>query len=180
MYKKRNVAAYSVAIYDLVKEENKLAELHEQFEDLLEIFKTHPELIDYLKNDLISEKERTETIDLVMKDFHWILVNTVKVIMQRRMMPFVKKILVGYLKLANKELRIRFLRLVSAFPLTDEQVEAIRQKIQKVTHRTIELKCVVDPSLISGIRIESQTEILEMNLKHDLETIQKLILFNKK
>ncbi|WP_036452918.1 ATP synthase F1 subunit delta [Mycoplasma buteonis] len=179
MYKKRNVAAYSVAIFDLVKEEKMLSDLHEQFENLLEIFKTHPELIEYLKNDLISEKERLETIELVLKDFHWILINTVKVIMQRRMMPFVVKILIEYLKLSNKELRIRFVRVVSAFPLTEEQLEKIRLKIQKVTRRTIEIKSVVDPSLISGIRIESQTEILEMNYKHDLETIKNIILTKK-
>ncbi|VEU70314.1 ATP synthase F1 subunit delta [Mycoplasmopsis glycophila] len=176
MYAKRNIAAYSVAIFDLVKEEHELSKIQPEFENLLEIIKLNPELVTYLGNDLISEKERLKTIELVFKDFHWIILNTLKVIVQRRMSPYLKKIIIEYLKLSNKELKIRFVRVVSAFPLDDNQLEEIKNKLQKVTRRTIKLKHSIDPNLISGIRIESRTEILEMNIKHDLEKIKLDIL----
>ncbi|QGZ97664.1 ATP synthase F1 subunit delta [Mycoplasma sp. NEAQ87857] len=180
MYIKRNISAYAVAIFDLVKEENLFKEIQPQFEELKEIFDTHPEFIEYLKNTLIPEKERMETIDLILKDKHEIVINTVKVIIQRKATSDLHKIIVEYLKLSNKELKIRFLKVVSAFPLTEKQLELIKEKIQKVTRRTIELKNVVDPSLISGIRIESKTEVLELNLYNDLLKIKKELLNSNK
>ncbi|RIV16652.1 ATP synthase F1 subunit delta [Mycoplasmopsis gallopavonis] len=180
MYIKRNIAAYSVAIFDLVQEEHAIQAIQPEFEELLEVLKKHPELVDYLANDLIPEKERLETIKLVFQDFHWIIRNTIEIVFQRRMIQYLRKILIEYLKLANKELKIRFVRVVSAFPLSEDQLEAIKLKLQKESRRTIELKHDVDPTLISGIRIESRTEILEMNIKHDLDTIQKIILKDNK
>ncbi|MHA3786040.1 ATP synthase F1 subunit delta [Mycoplasma sp. Z463D] len=176
MYVKRNVSAYAVAIYDLVKEQDKFKEIQSQFETVKDVFVTNPKFATYLGNDLISEDERFETIDLAFKDFDIIIRNMLKVIVQRRMTSYIVKIIIEYLKLSNNELKIRFAIVRSAFPLSEEQLDAIRQKVQSVTRRTVVLKNEVDPNLISGIQIVSKTEVLEMNLLHDLTKIKNEII----
>ncbi|WP_406613584.1 ATP synthase F1 subunit delta [Mycoplasma corogypsi] len=179
MYTNQHSSAYAVAIFDLVKDENKFQVIQPQFEKLLKIIHQNPELIDYLKNDMIDESHRLETIDLILKDFDEIVINAVKVIVLRRKASILVHVIKEYLKHSNSELRIRFLKVVSAFPLTDEQLEKIKQKMQKVTRRTIELVNVVDPNLISGFRIESRTEILESSVQNTLEKLKQEIINNE-
>ncbi|QCZ36671.1 ATP synthase F1 subunit delta [Mycoplasma nasistruthionis] len=179
MYYKRNVSAYAVAIYDLVKENDKFNEIQPEFEQVKNIITAHPELIDYLKNDLISEQERLKTVDLVFQGLDTIILNTIKVVVLRKMTPFLKKIIVEYLKLANNELKVRFVRVLSAFPLDSDQLDNIREKLQKVTRRTVVLKNEIDSTLISGIKIVSKTEVLEMNLQNDLNKIKNEFIIKK-
>ncbi|SJZ42938.1 ATP synthase F1 subunit delta [Mycoplasmopsis verecunda] len=180
MYVKRNVSAYAVAIYDLVKEQDKFKQVQSQFEDVKALFVQHPEFASYLGNDLIPEEERFKTIDLAFKNFDIIIQNLLKVIVQRRMTSYIVKIIVEYLKLSNNELKIRFAIVQSAFPLSEQQLDAIRQKVQSVTRRTVVLKNEVVPNLISGIKIVSKTEVLEMNLLHDLNKIKNEIIRTEK
>ncbi|QNM93726.1 ATP synthase F1 subunit delta [Mycoplasma sp. Pen4] len=180
MYIKRNISAYAVAIYDLVKEQDMFEATQAQFELVKEVFDKHPEFIDYFKNDSIDEEERLKSIDDAFGGMHWIVINTLKVIVQRRMAPAIKKIIIEYLKLSNNELRIRFAKVVSAFPISDAEMDLIREKIQSVTRRRVVLKNEVDPSLIGGIKIVSKTEVLEMNILNDLTKIKNSIIKKEK
>ncbi|WLP85876.1 ATP synthase F1 subunit delta [Mycoplasma seminis] len=176
MYVKRNVSAYAVAIYDLVKEQNKFEEIQSQFETVKDMFALHPEFMSYLGNDLIPEEERMKTIDIAFDTFDEIIRNTLKVIISRRMASYIVKIIIEYLKLSNNELKIRFAIVQSAFPLSEQQLDAIREKVQSVTRRTVVLKNEVVPGLISGIKIVSKTEVLEMNLLHDLIKLRNEVI----
>ncbi|WP_027121604.1 ATP synthase F1 subunit delta [Mycoplasma leonicaptivi] len=180
MYQKRNIAAYAVAIFDLVQEEKiDLKQMQHEFETIKELFNQHLEFFEYLKNDLIPETERLKIVDEIFKDFHWVIINTIKVIVQRKAIQFIKKIIIEYLKLSNRELKIRFIDVVSAFPLSKEELQKIKEKLQKTTRRTIEITNHINPNLISGFQIVSRTEILEVNIKNDLEKIKNNIIYNK-
>ncbi|WBP83870.1 ATP synthase F1 subunit delta [Mycoplasmopsis edwardii] len=179
MYQKSHASAYAVAIFDLVQEEQKFEKLQAEFELLKELINTNPEFIDYLKNDTILESDRLETIDLAFKDFDWIIINTLKVIVQRKAVTFLKKIIIEYLKLSNRELKIRYIDVVSAFPLSEEQLEQIKDKLQRTTRRTIKITNHIDKKLISGFKIVSRTEVLELNYNKELEKIKNQIIYKK-
>ncbi|MGZ9762482.1 ATP synthase F1 subunit delta [Mycoplasma sp. 394] len=177
---KKNIQAYSVAIFDLVHEADKFQQLHTQFEAVKEIFSKHPEFVDFFKDEFVPEEERLKTVDLAFKDFDWIIINALKVIIMRKVAKYIRKIIIEYLKLSNRELRIRFIDVISAFPLTNEQLEKIKTKIQNKTRRTIEMINHVDPSLIAGIKIVSRSETVEMNIKNNLEKLKhELIKYEK-
>ncbi|AKF41161.1 ATP synthase subunit delta [Mycoplasmopsis canis UFG4] len=179
MLRKTHASAYAVAIFDLVQEENKFAKLESEFELLKDLINNQPEFIDYLKNDTIPESARLETIDLAFKDFDWIVINSLKVIVQRKATSFLKKIIIEYLKLSNKELKIRYIDVISAFPLTNTQLEQIKDKLQKTTRRTIKITNHIDKSLISGFKIVSRTEVLELNYNKELEKLKNQIIWKK-
>ncbi|MEA4162482.1 MULTISPECIES: ATP synthase F1 subunit delta [unclassified Mycoplasma] len=182
MYKKRNTSAYAVAIYDLVKKQDKFKLIQPQFEAVKDLIDTIPGFIEYLGNDLIPEAERFKTIDMAFdkNQFDYIVINSIKVIVQRKMVSQLKNIIIEYLKLSNDALRIRYVLVESAFPLSDEQLQQINDKLQKVTRRTIEIHNVINPNIISGFRIVSKTEVIEMNILHDLNKIKNEIIFKQK
>lgn len=165
MFRKTHTSAYAIAIFDLVLEEDKFKELEPSFEFLKEFINEHPEFIEYLKNDGIPESERLETIDLAFKDFDWIILNSLKVIVQRKAVRILKNIIIEYLKLSNHHLKIRYIDVISAFPLNQSQLNQIKEKLQKTTRRTIKINNHIDKSLISGFKIVSRTEVLELNYK---------------
>ncbi|QKT05513.1 ATP synthase F1 subunit delta [Mycoplasma sp. OR1901] len=179
MYEKRHISAYAVAIFDLAKEEDKFEILQTEFETLKE-FADNKEFIDYLANYDISETHKFETIDIAFKDFHWITTNFIKVIVSRKVVSYLKKIIIEYLKLSNHELRIRFVDVISAFPIDEKQLLDIKNKLQENTRRKVRITHHVDPNLISGFKIVSRTEVLENNIKKELDKLKNDILINKK
>ncbi|WP_036430926.1 ATP synthase F1 subunit delta [Mycoplasmopsis felis] len=180
MLEKKHISAYSVAIFDLVQEENKLKELHKQFEAVKDLFLENKSYIDFFSDHTISEEERFKTIDLAFKSFDWIIINSLKIILRRKSFKYIVKILIEYLKLSNKELRIRYLDVISAYPLSNEQLQAIKNKLQLKTRRTIEITNHVDKSLIAGFKIVSRTETHEMSIKNDLENLKYDLIKHEK
>lgn len=99
---------------------------------------------------------------------------------RRKSFKYIVKILIEYLKLSNKELRIRYLDVISAYPLSNEQLQAIKNKLQLKTRRTIEITNHVDKSLIAGFKIVSRTETHEMSIKNDLENLKYDLIKHEK
>ncbi|WP_334687842.1 ATP synthase F1 subunit delta [Mycoplasmopsis cynos] len=178
---KSHASAYAVAIFDIVQEEkeDKFKKLQNEFELLKEIIDSNPEFIDYLKNDSISETTRLETIDLAFKDFDWIITNTLKVVTIRKAITYLKKIIIEYLKLSNRHLKVRYIQVVSLIPLSEKQLEDIKLKLQKITRRTIKITNKTDKNLISGFKIISHTEVLESNYNKELEKLKNQIIWEK-
>lgn len=179
MFRKTHTSAYAIAIFDLVLEDDRFVELEPYFELLKEFLNQNPEFIDYLKNDGIPETERLETIDLAFVGFDWIFINSLKVIVQRKAVNILKNIIIEYLKLSNYHLKIRYIDVISAFPLNNEQLQEIKEKLQKTTRRTIKITNHIDKSLISGFKIVSRTEVLELNYKRELQKLKNQIIWNR-
>ena len=60
----------------------------------------------------------------------------------------------------------------SAVSLTDEQCEALREKLQSYSKKSVELSTKVVPSLIGGIRVELDGKLLEGSVRAGLDRLR--------
>ncbi|WP_025755558.1 ATP synthase F1 subunit delta [Mycoplasmopsis cricetuli] len=179
MLNKTNVKGYAIALFELVKEINQFELIHEQMENLLKIFKQNPELIDFLNNQFILQNVKLKLIDDILIGFNSLIKNTVKVILERKMIAHIKKIIIHYLKISNEKLEIIFVKIVTASPISKQLLDKIIIKLQDNYQQKLEIRNLVDPSLISGFQIIFDSSIIQNNYKNSLNKLLNEIIVDK-
>jgi F-type H+-transporting ATPase subunit delta len=66
-------------------------------------------------------------------------------------------------------------RVTSAVALKPEEAEALRTKLEKRFGRKMTLDCQVDPSLLGGIRVETEGRVLDGTLRARLQEIKEVM-----
>ncbi|VEU74432.1 ATP synthase subunit delta [Mycoplasmopsis citelli] len=171
MLDKSSVKGYVIAIFELVKEANKLELIHHQMDEVLDIIKANPELITFLNNDLVKKEEKLTLIDQILEGFDLLIKNTIKVTVERKSVSKLKKIITNYLKLSNEALNISFVKVITAQEISSVQLQKIQAKLQNQYHKIFEVKNVIDSSLISGFKIAFDSKIIQSNYQNDLNEL---------
>lgn len=63
-------------------------------------------------------------------------------------------------------------RIVSAFPLKDEQVKELAAALERKFGRKLNASVTVDPSLLGGVRVEVGDEVLDASVRARLAAMQ--------
>lgn len=64
---------------------------------------------------------------------------------------------------------------VSAVPLTDGEVNALRTKLKKITGKRIELLFEIDPSVIGGLIVRVDGCVIDASVRKDLDNLRELM-----
>lgn len=85
----------------------------------------------------------------------------------------VKPMLERFLELAREDLNIVDVEVVSAFPLTQAQLEKIECFIIQVVKKRISIRTEVDPSILGGLRVSIGNYVVDNSIKSEFEQIRK-------
>ena len=80
-----------------------------------------------------------------------------------------------YRKLVDASENVSVARVTSAVKLTEAETEGIRRKLEKTMKKTIILECVVDPAIMGGIVIETESRIIDGSLRRSLHEVKEVI-----
>ena len=65
--------------------------------------------------------------------------------------------------------------IYSAFPMTDEQVQGLKGKLEARFQSKLECRVVEDPSLIGGIRVVVGDNVLDVSVKGSIEKMKQAL-----
>lgn len=65
--------------------------------------------------------------------------------------------------------------VLSAVPLTREQKHALGQKLSQKMRKNIRLTAKVDPSVLGGLRVETESESMDDTVQHRIESIRQVL-----
>ncbi|APJ38244.1 ATP synthase F1 subunit delta [Mycoplasmopsis pullorum] len=179
MYQKINPIGYAIALYEIAKESNKFEVFHNQIIECKNTIEQSSELKNMLQNMNIDVKEKFEIIDLIFPHFDIDLKNLIKIVLQKKEQFLLKRVFNLFLKMTSDVLNILFAKIITAYPLSDEQLKAIKNKLEKQYNKKIEIQTAIDPSLISGFEIHVNSEIISKNYNEELNKIKNFIINEK-
>lgn len=78
-----------------------------------------------------------------------------------------------FLALAGQELQIVDVEVISAVPLTQAQLTVLEQKMIQVIKKRLNIKTVVDPSLIGGLRVVVGNHAVDSSIRGQLERFKQ-------
>ena len=163
---------YAEALFSLGLEEKKLNKLQEEEKTLLEIIESNDDFLLLLDSRFMSGNERKDIATKILKDFDEDIVSFVKVLIVNNRTNYIKDVLQAFNSLCNEYKGVKEGLIYSAFPLSKETINKIKNKISQIEKMDVELISRIDPSLIGGVKVVINSHVYDGSIKNQLEKMQ--------
>ena len=165
---------YADAIFAIAQKNSKIESFKSELNDAKEIFVSSKDLIKVLSHPDVLKEDKLAIIEKVfIKDKD--IVSFIKILVENDRFSYLVEIVDEFEKLSNDALGIEIVEVVSAVKLTDNEVISIKEMLDKRLNKKVELKEVVDPSCLAGIRIILKDEILDNTIDTKIKNMKSMI-----
>ena len=167
---------YGTALFMLALEKDKKHEYRDALETVCSLFKAEPEYIEFLASPSIPMSERLGAVEAafgayVPED----VVSYIQLLCEKGRISCFYDSVEEYNKLLDESEKISNAKITSAVPLTDEEKQKLKEKLQNMCKRAVEMEFFVDEALMGGIVAEIDGRVLDGSLRSRLRDIKEVI-----
>ena len=168
-------APYARALFDFSVEKNIMHQITADFQNLDIFLAETPELLEYLNNPIVNQKVKSEILTKTLKS----QLNTetfkfLMVLVERDRINLLTTIIESYLELIYQTASIKMIEVSTASAFTNLQKDTLIQKLKELTNaREIRLVINVEPSLIGGFLIKTESKVIDFTVKNQLQNLAK-------
>jgi F-type H+-transporting ATPase subunit delta len=168
-------APYARALFDFSVQKNIMHQITADFQNLDIFLNEAVELTEYFNNPIVSKEAKREVLTKTLKSqinsetfkFLMILVN-------RDRINLLGSVIARYLELVYETASIKMIEVSTAFAFTNLQKNTLIKKLKELTNaREIRLVITVDPSLIGGFLIKTESKVIDFSIKNQLQKLAK-------
>lgn len=168
-------APYARALFDFSIEKNIMHQITADFQNLDIFLNDAAELTEYLNNPIVNQQAKREVLTKTLKS--QINIETFKFLMilvTRNRINLLRAIIKTYLELVYQTASIKTIEVATASVFTNSQQNTLIQKLKELTNaREIRLIITVDPSLIGGFLIKTESKVIDFTIKNQLQELAK-------
>jgi F-type H+-transporting ATPase subunit delta len=166
---------YARALFEFSVEKNIMHQITADFQNLDVFFTEASELTEYLNNPVVKQEAKREILAKLLKS--QINAETFKflmVLIDRDRISLLSAVIANYLELVYQTASIKMIEVSTAAVFTDSQQEKLIEKLKELTNaREIRLVITVDPSLIGGFLIKTESKVIDFTVKNQLQKLAK-------
>jgi F-type H+-transporting ATPase subunit delta len=160
---------YARALFDLSVEKNIMHQITADFQNLEIFLNESSELTEYLSNPIVRKNAKQEILTLNAETFKFLMV-----LLDRGRINLLKSVITNYLELVYETASIKTIEVVTAFAFSNAQKNTLIQKLKELTNaREIRLVVAVEPSLIGGFLIKTESKVIDFTIKNQLQQLAK-------
>lgn len=167
---------YGLALYSLALEENKIDSWQKDVKTLKSIFEENTDFIMILGSSFISLEERIEILEKTLVGVDKNIIALINVVMENNRTDLILDIFESFNSYCNQYRGVSEGLIYSTLKLDQTVIDQIEKKISKIENNKVELKNVIDPSLIGGVKVVVQDRIYDGSIKHNIEMMKKDLL----
>ena len=167
---------YGLALYSLALEENKIDSWQKDIKTLKSIFEENTDFIMILGSSFISLEERLEIVEKTLVGVDKNIIGLIDVIMENNRTDLILDVFESFNSYCNQYRGVSEGLIYSTLKLDQTVIDQIEKKISKIENNKVDLKNVIDPSLIGGVKIVIKDRIYDGSIKHNIEMMKKDLL----
>ncbi len=167
---------YALALYSLALDLNKVESWQQEVKELKSIFKENTDFVMILGSSFLPIHERQEIMNKTLKGVDENIKALISVIMENNRTDLICDVFDVFNTYCNEHRGIREGYIYSTLKLDEKVISEIEEKISKSENNKVELKNIIDPSLIGGVKIVVHDHIYDGSIKHHLEMMKKDLL----
>lgn len=151
-------------------------EILENLENIQEICASSNELVAVLQNPTISIDTKNSIIDEVFsKNIDKKIKDFLKIVIEKKRFNEFNSIVFAFKAKLDEINNIKHVEIISAINLDDNNKQTILAKIENKIQKQIIANWTVDNSIIGGLIIKFDDNIIDSSLKQKLEKLSKII-----
>ena len=163
---------YAQALMSVAESKNQTEEFGEDVRSLLNLLKDSPELQSFVGNPFVEPDKKKAVINEVVGDSNSNLRNFLMLLVDRRRILLLEPICEQYITLLRQKNQTVLAEITSAVPLSQEQEQAIREKVIAMTNaRQVDLETKIDRDLIGGVIIKVGSQVIDASLRSQLRRL---------
>ena len=167
------IKAYGDALFSLAEELGETESVRLDAEALSRIISSSPEYLKMLDTPALSREERLSLIDSSLSSLDKSLVNTAKLLTEKRLAHTLPKVLDEFERAYEVSRGIERVEVISAVPLTEDQLTRLTAKLEGITGKQIIINNIHDPSLLGGMKLRYMGIQLDGSVKSKLDSFEK-------
>jgi len=168
---------YASALFNLAIEENRLEDIKDSLTATTKAIISEEEFLKILKLPQITKTDKHEMIKNVFEGkIANEVYNFVNILIDKNRMSSLKLINEEFEKMYNEHNSVVIAIVYSANLLTDDQIAALKESLRKKFKSEVEITNKIDTSLISGIRVEANNQIIDNSIFTKLSNLKDNLL----
>ena len=169
-------SVYGLALYDLAKTEDLTEQILAQLEVLSTSFRQEPEFIKLLSSPALTKQERCQILDDSFRDrLQPYLLNFLKILTEKGYIRHFSHCCDAYRQQYNSDHGILPVTALTAVDMTQGQKDKLKEKLEALTGKTVELHCRIDPACLGGVRLDYDGKRLDDTVAHRLDAIRGVL-----
>ena len=167
---------YGQSLYDLALSEGKTDSILSEMEVILSVFKENPDYISLLSEPSIPKNERLSLLNTALDgQVELYLSNFLQLLLEKGLLREYSSCYKRFRSCYQKDHDILDAEVISAVPLTEREMFTLKQRLQKKTGKTIQLKQKQSPDVLGGIKVELEGVLLDGTVQGRLSALRKQV-----
>jgi len=174
MLNKSVARRYAEAFFSIAREANKMDEFSAELGKIVQTIKETEGLGEYFAHPLVPAKEKKELANkLFAQAVSPMTLNFLLLVIDKKRETYLELIHQEYEDMADDSRNIKKAELISAMPVSDQDVQILADNLSRSTGKTIKLDLSVDPTMIGGLKIRVGDKIIDASVAKKLEMLKK-------
>ncbi len=167
---------FAEALFMLAVEKDCLKEFKSDLDKVKAVFSENPDYSLLLSSPDISNEKRAELIDAAFSsEIDEYIINFLKVLCKYNKIGLLEETVKIFSELKKQAENRVSAKVYSAVPLSDEQIEKLKDKLTAKLGSKVKIKTAIDPDIIGGIKIQFEDKIIDGSIKKQLKDIKEVI-----
>jgi len=169
-------AVYARSLFEVAREQDKLDVVREQLGAFTDALSENRDLQVFFFSPYFATKEKQDGLERVVSDADPVVLNFLKLLIEKHRMPVLFRIRSNYDGLWEEENKLLPVHITSAVKLDNAIVEQLGDRISEQTDRKVELSADVDPEILGGIVVRVGNSVLDASVRNRLEQLRKQVV----
>jgi F-type H+-transporting ATPase subunit delta len=171
----RLAGRYAKSLVDLAIEKNLLDAVYADMLFLQKICKSNRDFVNLLKSPIIATDKKEKIFNAIANDnLGDITASFNRLLIKKGREIYLPEIVTAFIQQYKSYKRINIVKLITAYPPSDELKDSIIQKIKSALQMEhIELNTEVNPDIIGGFVLEIGDKLVDASVAFELHNIKK-------
>jgi|SRR6185369_8237893 len=167
---------YARSLFEVAQEQDKLDVVRDQLGAFTDALSENRDLQVFFFSPYFATKEKQDGLERVVSDADPVILNFLKLLIEKHRMPVLFRIRSNYDGLWEEENKLLPVHITSAVELDKAIVEQLGDRISEQTDRKVELSANVDPEILGGIVVRVGNSVLDASVRNRLEQLRKQVV----
>ncbi len=165
---------YAAALFDLAKEAGALEAVEGDLKTLKSVIDASADLKSFIKSPVYDRDDQMKAVAAIADKagFHGLTANFLKLVASNRRLFALPGMIGAFIALAAQSRGEVTAEAISAAPLSDDQVKALRLEIERDVGKAVNLETSVDPELLGGLIVKIGSRMIDSSLRTKLNRLR--------
>ena len=169
---------YAKALYELSKEENIVESVFGELLTIEKIIDDNKGYINLIDTPAVPLYERLNLIEGAFSECSLYVKNFLKILAEKKCFYILKKCVAEYQALYDKDLNIERVEAITCVPLSESQIERLKEKLETITSKKVLLNNIIDSDIMGGVILKLDNSQYDGSVRSRLERLSDSLKWN--